>query len=243
MEEDYLRKGYSRMICFSWHSLLLGRFCPILTWASPGWPQPESWLRRGFLGGTMSSSKMFFTLVLLNCCTRGLLPFLQSYQALSWERSIIHSFIHYYLVSCARGNFPLYIKRSPEPHLLILPEGVLWPSFYSCLGALAEGCVTQPWKDKSFQPIWTGLACLPPRKSPWSCWALACHPFCLLSPFSSLLLSLPSSRCKPMIWTNLGILFQLIISSDFFLSQFAQKYHQSHVECSWCSDPPLSRYP
>ena len=33
----------------------------------------------------MSSSKMFFTLVLLNCCTRGLLPFLQSYQALSWE--------------------------------------------------------------------------------------------------------------------------------------------------------------
>ena len=76
----------------------------------------------------MSSLEMVFsTLVLLNCCARGLLPFLQSYQAFEFgkEALFIHSFIHYYFVSCARGKFPLCIKRSPESHFLILPEGVL----------------------------------------------------------------------------------------------------------------------
>ena len=159
---------------------------------------------------------MFFTLVLLNCCTRGLLPFLQSYQALSLGKkhySFIHSLLFGFL--CQR-KFPIVYKEKPRtslPHPSWRGPLIL---FLFCLGALAEGSVTQPWEDKSFQPIWTGLACLPSWRSPWSCWALACHPFCLLSPFSSLLLSLPSSsRCKPVIWTNLGILFQ-IISSDFF---------------------------
>ena len=77
----------------------------------------------------MSSLEMVFsTLVLLNCCARGLLPFKTSVipgLEFGKEALFIHSFIHYYFVSCARGNFPLCIKRSPESHFLILPEGVL----------------------------------------------------------------------------------------------------------------------
>ena len=66
----------------------------------------------------------------------------------------------------------------------------------------------------------------------------------LLFVFSFLFIAplLPSSRCKPMIWTNLGILCFSSLSAVVFTTTCTE-YHQSHVEYSWCSGPALSRYP
>lgn len=58
------------------------------------------------------------------------------------EASFIHTFIHYHLASCIRGNSPLY-KEKPRTWILSYWRGPLIPSFYSQLG----NSVLQPWKS------------------------------------------------------------------------------------------------
>ena len=88
---------------------------------------------------------MFFTLVLLNCCTRGLLPFLQSYQALSLGKkhySFIHSLLFGFL--CQR-KFPIVYKMERTP-LRTRGWGIFWSGFCLSLSFRSFSAVRWPFR-------------------------------------------------------------------------------------------------